>query len=325
MLLASLLPLARPEGFFIVALWGVWALLARDGGHSLVRRALALRTLGVGMLAWWLLALAITHDPLWILHNWPHNWSPSEATYGHGSPFDYIRRSAEILGGWMLAPFAVGLGILLAKRRASDLTSSVLFILVVHTVLWSFGLFGSAGYPRYFVCVAPASALIMLVGWNAIADAIAKRSRALYLAIATTVLAAALQSALRYVDDMPWSRDTWAIREMIDAVPKFPVDHLIASQADMCIRVDCTNDGWFPLSADTAATLARLRATPPGTVVFWDTDLGPSWYKLGAADFEAAGFHTVLARSFALAGRLPRFFWHKPGSIRAQTFTILAK
>jgi len=325
MFLASLLPLARPEGFFIVALWGLWVLLARDSGQSPVRRALALRTLGVGMLAWWLLALAITHDPLWILHNWPRNWSPSEVAYGHGSPFDYIRRSAEILGGWLLAPFAVGLGILLAKRRASALTSSVLFILVVHTVLWSFGLFGSAGYPRYFVCVAPASALIMLVGWNAIADAIAKRSRALYLAIATTVLAAALQSALRYVDDMPWSRDTWAIREMIDAVPKFPVDHLIASQADMCIRLACTNDGWFPLSSDTAATLARLRATPPGTVVFWDTDLGPSWYKLAAADFEAAGFHTVLARSFALTGRLPRFFWHKPGSIRAQTFTILAK
>jgi hypothetical protein len=323
--LASLLPLARPEGFFVVALWAVWALLSRDNGQPLVRRLFALRTLAVGVIAWWALALAITHDPLWILHNWPHNWSPTKAAYGHGSPFDYVRRSAEILGGWLLAPFVVGLAVLLAKRRAFELTSSVLFILVVHTILWTFGMFGSAGYPRYFVCVAPASALITLAGWNAIADVIARRSRPLYTAIAAVVLAAALQSAMRYVDDMPWSRDAWAIDEMVRAVPKFPVDHLIASQADMCIRLDCRNDGWFPLSSDSATNIARLRTTGPGTIVFWDTDPGPSWYKLTVADFQAAGFHVVRSRSYSMKGRLPRFFWHHPGSIREQTFTILAK
>lgn len=324
-LLASLLPLARPEGFFIVALWALWMLVARERETSLVRRVLALRTLTVGVVAWWALAVAITHDPLWILHNWPHNWSPTEASYGHGSPFDYIRRSAEILGGWLLAPFVVGLGLLLAKRRAPELTSSVLFILVVHTILWTFGLFGSAGYPRYFVCVAPAAALITLAGWNALADVVARWSRSLYLAVASFVLVASLQSALRYVDDMPWSRDAWAIREMIEAVPAFPVDHLIASQSDMCIQLACTNDGWFPLSSDSAANVARLRTTPPGTVAFWDTDLGPAWYRLSVADFQAAGFRIVRSRSYALKGRLPRFFWHKPGTIREQTFTILAK
>lgn len=324
-LLASLLPLARPEGFFIVALWAVWLLIAREREPSLVRRIPALPPLAVGVVAWWALALAITRDPLWILHNWPHNWSPTEASYGHGSPFDYLRRSAEILGAWFLAPFVVGLALLLAKRRSTELTSSVLFILVVHTILWTFGLFGSAGYPRYFVCVAPAAALITLVGWNAIADVLARRSRALYLLVASIVLAAALQSALRYVDDMPWSRDSWAIREMIGAVPALPVDHLIASQSDMCIQLECTNDGWFPLSSDSAENVARLRTTPPGTVAFWDTDLGPAWYKLSVADFQAAGFRIVRSRSYAMKGRLPRFFWHKPGTIREQTLTILAK
>jgi hypothetical protein len=139
------------------------------------------------------------------------------------------------------------------------------------------------------------------------------------------VLAAALHSALRYVDDMPWSRDSWAIREMIEEAPKFAVDRVIASQADMCIRLHCTNDGWFPLSSDTAATLARLRATPPGTVIFWDADLGPSWYGLAAEDFERAGFHPLLARSFTLRGRLPHLFPHDRETIREQRYTILAK
>ena len=42
----------------------------------------------------------------------------------------------------------MGLVLLLARRRAGELTSSVLFLLAVHSALWTFGLFGSAGYPR---------------------------------------------------------------------------------------------------------------------------------------------------------------------------------
>jgi hypothetical protein len=323
--MASLLPLARPEGFFLDALWALWMLLPNDGARSSLRRARSIAALGAGVLVWWLLALAITRDPLFILHNWPHNWSPTEAAYGHGKAFDYIRRSAEILNAWYLAPFALGLVLLIARRRASDLTTSVLLLLVVHSTLWTFGLFGSAGYPRYFVCVAPASALIALVGWNEIAAWITRLSRALYVTLATIVLACALQSALRYVDDQPWSRDAWAIDEMVRAVPGIPVDHLIASQTDMCIRLRCRNDGWFPLDADSAATMARLRATGPGTVVFWDADIGPKWYKLTPADFEAAGFHVLLARSYSMKGRLPRFSWQHDGQTRDQTFTILSK
>jgi hypothetical protein len=324
-LMVSLLPLARPEGFFIAALWAIWMLLPRERDEPLARRVLDLPALAIGVIAWWALALALTRDPLWILHHWPHNWSATEATYGHGKAFDYIRRSAEILNGWFLAPFAVGLALLIARRRATDLTVIVLFLLVVHTVLWTRGLFGSAGYPRYFVCVAPASALIALAGWNALADRIDRWSHTSYLAMATLALVAALQSAVRYVDDQPWSRDAWAIDEMVRATPDIPVDHLIASQADMCIRLRCRNDGWFPLSPDSADIMERLRATGPGTVVFWDTDLGPSWYKLTSANFEAAGFRVLRTRSYALKGRLPRFFWQHEQQARDQTFTILSK
>jgi hypothetical protein len=323
--MASLLPLARPEGFFLASLWALWMLFAGDDTRPFARRVLSLGWLAVGMLAWWLLALAITHDPLFILHNWPHNWSPTVATYGHGKAFDYIRRSAEILNAWFLAPFAVGLVLLVARRRASELTSSVLFLLAVHSALWTFGLFGSAGYPRYFVCVAPASALIALAGWNAIANLIERWSRAVYLALATLVLAAAAQSALRYVDDQPWSRDAWAIDDMVRAVPDIPVDHLIASQADMCIRLRCRNDGWFPLFGDSAETMRRLRDTGPGTVVFWDTDVGPAWYKLTPASFQEAGFHVVRTHAYSMKGRLPRFFWQSEREPREQTLTILVK
>ncbi|MBK5188408.1 MAG: hypothetical protein JJD97_09175 [Gemmatimonadaceae bacterium] len=74
MVVASLLPLARPEGFFVCLLWGLWTLADTRLGQEWWRRARSLPLLTAGVVVWWIAALVITHDPLFILHNWPKNW-----------------------------------------------------------------------------------------------------------------------------------------------------------------------------------------------------------------------------------------------------------
>lgn len=323
--IASLLPLARPEGFFIVALWGIWTLFAPRGDRSIQNRIRATLSLAAGIIAWTVAAWAIVGDPLWIIHNWPQNWPATTVMYGHGTLYAFVQKRDEILNAWLVAPFVLGLVILLRRRQAPDLTSSTLMLFVVHTLLWRFGLFGSAGFARYFVCVAPALAIITLSGWNAIANIISVRSRAAYLVAAVVVLLAGFASALRYVDDMQPSRDARAIDEMSASLADVPRDHLIASQAYMCIQLHCTGDGWFQLTSDSALNMERLRATPPGTIVYWDDDIGPSWYHLRPADIESAGFHVIRARSYKIPGVIPRLPWQAQAPMRLQTLTVLAR
>ena len=58
LIVASLLPLARPEGFFICLLWGVWSIGDLHLGNAWWRRLRALPLLLTGVLAWWLAALS---------------------------------------------------------------------------------------------------------------------------------------------------------------------------------------------------------------------------------------------------------------------------
>src|SRR5215468_11411165 len=87
MIVASLMILARPEGFFMCMLWGVWVLAGRQGYKETRRQGdekilfpllpfslSPLLLLATGAFVWWMAALVITGDPLFIKHNWPPNW-----------------------------------------------------------------------------------------------------------------------------------------------------------------------------------------------------------------------------------------------------------
>ena len=73
MIIASLLVLVRPEGFFLGFLWWVWILQSHREWRWW-RRLSESMWLGMGALGWWLAASLITGDPLWILHDWPADW-----------------------------------------------------------------------------------------------------------------------------------------------------------------------------------------------------------------------------------------------------------
>jgi hypothetical protein len=312
MLVASLLPLARPEGAFLCLVWAGWVLVdlwRRNTRRSAARwfsDAMPLLLLGAGTIVWWLSALAITGDPLFILHDWPPEWHSD--TYGHGSIFSYGFRSAEFIGSLLVPAFATGLIGLLWLKKQLALTTSWLLFFLLHSVFWAFGLFGEAGYPRYMVSVAPATAVITLFGWNALSDwstrIIARPVRAF---IGPSVIALSLLMSLNYLDGLTYSRDFAAIREMISWLKQSgrPVPSLIWSNAMMCLA-DSDFPANPPMTYNREQNLQILQRAPAGTLVFWDNDLGPRWFRLTAHDIEATGFQPLRVRQYELPGVLPR-------------------
>jgi hypothetical protein len=355
MIVASLMILARPEGFFLGVLWGGWVLTDRwierekerkrdgemerwrdgemqRGFFSLSHRPsvpLSLLLLATGAFVWWLAALAITGDPLFIKHNWPTDWPMTGTIYGAAGLYAYPIRLPEIVGLFLLPPFFYGLFHLLKHRRLYTLTSSFLLLFVLHTMLRAYGMLGSAGYPRYLVAISPAIALITLTGWNEMAKLFARASRAFKTAGAGLVIAVSAFTNFAYADAAEWSRDARAISAVhswFQSQPaKPPISRLIWSQTYSCIlfgRDPWENPGF---TRDREVNLKTLRESPSGTMAVWDELVGPKWGGLMAKDFEEAGFTRLHAQSFTLKGYILDRSWFGYGGPRAQTIYLLYK
>jgi hypothetical protein len=323
MLVASFLPLARPEGFFLGILWGVWVLAEAARGSSrpllqrIVRALPSTLILASGTAVWWFAALCISGDPLYIPHNWPGTWH--QDMYGRGSIFNYGERAWEFTGVFLAIPFLVGLWQTLPRRAWITLTSAFLLLFVLHTIFRLYGLFGEAGYPRYMVSVAAAIALITLQGWNTIAARIAAWPRG-RTALAWSVLTLSLVQCFLYLDGFYWARDAIAIHEMAGWLRDHPVPHtrLIWSNARMCIDLGENFDTSPPLSTRGAATADLLRNAPSGTLVFWDDRIGPDWSGITTQEIEKCGYKILQDRHDSLPGVTGR----DPAGRKAPPFKI---
>ncbi|HZN61363.1 MAG TPA: hypothetical protein VFC90_03055, partial [Planctomycetota bacterium] len=197
----------------------------------------------------------------------------------------------------------------------------------LHSALWSYGGFGSAGYPRYMVCVAPAMALIALEGWNAIADRVSAWARPARFGLAGAVLAASAAFSVIYVDAWVYSRDARLVAEVHADFLKSPrpVSRVVWSQAYMAILFDV--DPWSaPAWGDRARNLEIIGGLPSGTLVFWDAETGPGWYQLKRADFERAGFQFLVSRGHeGLEGRFVKGKVLGFGGPRRQEMELLYK
>ncbi len=325
MLMASLLILARPEGFFLGLLWGVWVLNREP--RNWWRRLPSTVLLATGALVWWLAAWLITRDPLFIKHNWPTDWAATGTAYGTGALWSYAIKLPEIVGLWLLAPFLYGLTLLLTRRKLSTITSTFLFFFILHSILRTYGLFGSAGYPRYFVSISPAIALITLAGWNEIAQWFAHLHGPIKTACAALILLISAYTCFAYVDGAEWNRDARAVADTylwFRTHPQ-PVERLIWSQAYMSILFN--HDPWEQpgLSNDHDRNLQSLRAAVGGTLVFWDARIGPAWNNLKPADFEAAGYLRLHSQAYTLRGYLIKQSWFGYGGPREQEMYLFYK
>jgi len=344
MIVASLLILVRPEGFFIGVLWGVWGLRIADRStfrerqwadvwrplaqipQSAIRNPQFL-LLATGMILWWLAAYMITRDPLWIVHDWPADWRPDGKANGTGPIWWYVASLPLIVGPLLVAPFIGGMWRLLKRREFMCGVSAFLVLFIAHSLMFWRGWFGSAGYARYFVCVSPAVALIALAGWNELAERRAKFSSAARNSLAATALAGSFLLSVFYVDTWKFTRDARAVDEMFEwfRANERPVPHLICSQAYMWIVFDRDHWEFPPFTADREHNMALLRQSAPHTLVFWDEETGPKWYGLRAGDFESAGYVRLKSQAFRLEGLFFRLSWNHFGGPRVQQMSLLYK
>lgn len=348
MIIASLMILARPEGFFLGLLWAVWVLRIHSGqaphnilltiGKTFVaiksairnlQSAIKLLFLATGAFVWWLAALLLTGDPLFIKHNWPTNWPITGTIYGAHGLIAYPSRLPEVVGLFLLPVFMYGLIKLLRQRQLFTITSSFLLLFVLHTILRAYGLLGSAGYPRYMVAISPAIALITLAGWNGLASWFAYVSRPVRAGCCAVILASSAWCNFVYADGAEWSRDARAIEavhwQFKMQITQPPVTRLVWSKPYACILFD--GDPWqnpaFTHNRET--DLQILRDLPAGTLAVWDERVGPKEFGLHAKDFEAAGFSMFYSQSFDLKSYILDRSWFGFGGPRQQTVYLLYK
>jgi hypothetical protein len=325
---ASLMLLARPEGFFLAALWALFDDPRRDGKRrSFIEWVLRAAPLATGAVLWWAAALAITGDPLFIKHNWPGDWPLVGTMYGARGLAAYPARLPEIVGVLLLPPFFAGLVFLIRRRRFGPLTSSFLLVFLLHTIFRAYGMLGSAGYPRYCVTVAPAIALITLAGWNHLSGYWQGVSRPVRRALVGLLLGTSVYMNFCYVDAGEVARDARGLDQMrawFDAHPA-PITRFIWSQpyAGIAFDRDLREQPFF--SRDPAANLEMLRGQPPGTLVCWDSKIGPKWFGLAAKDFEAVGFTRLHSQSFVFRGYILDRSYFGFGGPREQTMDLLYK
>jgi hypothetical protein len=307
MLVASLLVLCRPEGLFCGLLWGVWILFDTRLSPKFFARLLWSLLLATGGLFWLGLSWAMEGDPLWIFKHWPSNWQ--QGAYGHGTILGYTFTLPEIIGPLFIPALAAGLWqARSAEAGRTGLRSPAamwLFIFGLHSILWAWGLMGATGYARFMVTVAPAGAVVLLAGWNALADHF--RWRAPWIRGAT--LAAMFLLDVFYLDAWGYSRDARGIADQWQWWQQHeqrerPVTRLIWSQAYAPIIADRDPVERQPLGDDRAANCAMLRVARPGTLAIWEDETGPAWHKITDADFAAAGFVRLRSERYRLGGVL---------------------
>ncbi len=340
MIVASLMILARPEGFLLGVLWALFVLRALFvvpplGGMGSITEPFRLKAvlqtplLATGLFVWWLVALIITGDPFFIKNNWPSNWPVTGTIYGAAGLYAYPIRLPEIVGLFLLPPFFYGLFHLLKHRKLFTITSTFLLFFILHTILRAYGLLGSAGYPRYLVAISPAIALITLVGWNETARLFAHTSRFFRAASAALIIVVSAFTNLLYADGAEWTRDARAIAAahswFQSQADKPEISRLIWCQPYACIlfgRDPWENPGF---TRNREADIKTLWEMPAGTTAVWDERVGPKWFGLKASDFEEVGYVRLHSQTFTLKGYILNRSWFGYGGPRAQTIYLLYK
>jgi hypothetical protein len=339
MLVASLLPLARPEGVFLCLFWGLWILIlpeqepqqrqepeGTDVVHLPVYRRVVSRlpsivVLASGVVVWWFAALLLTGDPLFILHNWPATWHTD--MYGHGTFLSYARRSQEFAGVILIVPFILGLLRGFRSWSLSPITSVFLVLFLLHSIFVKYGLFGEAGFPRYMVSVAPAVAVLTLEGWNTVrsvtiglaaSSRVARRMvRPFAIVTGWMVIIFSILQSVHYLDSMVWARDAVAIDEMANWLQQqYPSPPgLIWSNGRMCIILK-RNLKDSPPTANREKLFTLLEKAPTGTIVFWDNEIGLNWFGTTSAEIEGRGYKLLTSRHYSLPALIfppERFPW----------------
>jgi hypothetical protein len=298
--LLSFLPLARPEGPFVLAVMAVaWLPSAvRDA-----RQWLPIVLLATGMLVWELSVLLITHDPKYLQSTFP--WSAAEAARIVNPPLHYVTRWPHIIGLGTLPLWLLGLW---SSRRSPFLRLLVAitaFVFVVHSYLFATGNLASTGFDRYFAALAPLTAIIALAGLDLLSTRVPQAA----IRIAVVLLALDAVQGLIAVDSNPYNHVPAATLEMARRVaPRVRAGtHLLSADHFGYVFLGVDDRNQLPVG-DHARSAAAIDTLPAGTIVVWDNVTGDWWYHLAASDFTARNYRVLSTRHFTLESPLGEYY-----------------
>jgi hypothetical protein len=200
-LLISFLPFVRSEGLIMIGVFGIYFLIKQKWR--------LLPFFAVGHVVYSLAGYFVHHDLLWVFRKIPY--ARLDSIYGRGELTHFATQLFYILGLPALVLFLFGI-ISIIKDGFNGKSTRIIPVIVLggfvcffcaHTLFWYFGIFGSMGLTRVFICVMPLMALIMLKGFNLLTEELLKEKKML-----RTVLKAAL---LLYIVVFPFTKTHGAL------------------------------------------------------------------------------------------------------------------
>jgi hypothetical protein len=315
-LLMSFLPLARPEGFLLAPVWGLFLLaLPRTKEHpSWPQRFIIGASLATGVVTLLLVCRLVTGQWLYFVYEW--SWpliGTQKGSFWHH--FYYWPHYC----GWILLPLFL-LGVIPSCKRVMALPwAAWLTVLLAHSWMFYTGTFGALGFMRILVSTAPITALICLYGWNALARLVRANRWPILLqrgATALVVLAAAATAMIYYYVEPKHHRFVPAqkaaafvrVNQLLEGAPRmFVSDPVVLVELDRPAREFMLAgrdpkrpnyiEGFLAHNFfDREESLNQMQSLPPSTIGVWDNDQGRWWHHIQPEEFPALGY-TVLYKT----------------------------
>jgi hypothetical protein len=269
--LASLLPLARPEGFEFLVL-AVLALVANRKGWPLL-------VLPLPLLLWNHAGWELYGRPgpwwRWLADNWPY---ARDSTYPAGSLLQFIFFLPVVVSPLVMPATLVGAWLSVRAKYETDrhmrtcrvMTAVIpLSILAIHSLLYWLGKMASFGEPRYLLVAAPFWAVLSARGWEWMADALGWRRPLRWAAVAAAapLLALLVHPVLPLRTPAHWAgAKTFAEHYRRHLEPR-GYRRVMAAHPAVFYYLDVS-------PTDRNAVVDWRRETvahpPPGTVLLWD-------------------------------------------------------
>lgn len=162
----SFIPFARTEGVIFLPLFGL--------AFVMLKQYRLLLFLVAGFVVMALIGFPVHKDLLWPITKSPYH--DSSALYGSGSLFHFVKKAPDIFGWPLIAGFLIGIATMIvsvAQKQERKFGCSVFLILgcsmgyfSAHSVVWAFGIGGSAGLTRVMAGIVPLLTLTAVFGFH---------------------------------------------------------------------------------------------------------------------------------------------------------------
>jgi hypothetical protein len=172
--------LARFEGIVILGIFCLWLILISPKKNKIAFLLKQWLLAVMLIIIWNLIGWAVYHDPLFLLRS--GYGGVQSGSYGYGNWWHYLG-SLAIKEPLAMLLFTLASGylyyLLIVKNKKVFrenikllwlCVSVFISYLIFQSILWVYGLFGSAGLLRYFVGVMPFAVVAGIAGWQVIAN-----------------------------------------------------------------------------------------------------------------------------------------------------------